>query len=327
MTPRATLADLATVLLDDATSPTLLADTLDRYRDLLLTASGLDMSAPDSLQPHDTGRGVAIGATWAALCLDDQLRTWCFIRGLAAAVAERRANGPVHVLYAGTGPFATLALPLMTRYRPDELQFTFLEINAVSLAAVRHTLRALGLEDYVRDVVQTDASTYQVPDPEGVDILLTETMQYGLVDEMQVPIALNLLNQLPGDALMVPERIELSLVLLRDDRKLAPVTGELGSLITVDRQSLRAYLRTEASTDFPTVRIALPESGGWLAMRTAITTYGPHRLADYDSGLTFPDLIGQFPDELGVPDYVDCTYQMDPSPFMRMAFAAPALAV
>ena len=212
MNRQATLASVTDILLDDNTGPELLSDTLFTYRDLLLNASGLDLGNDESLHPEDTGHGVAIGATWAALCIDDQLRTRLFIAGLHAAVLEVQARkpGPVHVLYAGTGPFATLALPLMTRFSPAELQFTFLEINAVSLAAVKTLLKDMGLEDFVREVVQTDASTYQIADTD-IDILISETMQYSLVDEMQVPITLNLLNQLPLSTILIPERIVLRL--------------------------------------------------------------------------------------------------------------------
>ncbi|PHK99193.1 hypothetical protein CGL56_06970 [Neolewinella marina] len=324
----ATLASLADILLDDATGPDLLHDTLDRYRDLLLSASGLDLGDEDSLHPYDTGHGMAIGATWAALCIDDELRTQRFVAGLHLAVSERLAQhpGPVHVLYAGTGPFATLALPLMTRFTPEQLQFTFLEINTVSYRAVRQLLRELDLEAYVQRVVQTDASTYAVEPTPAIDILLTETMQYSLIDEMQVSIALNLLAQLPPTALMVPERIELRLGLLEETPRQS-LLEDLGELLVIDRASLKAYVRQADSTDFPTVRLSIPAEGGLLAIRTGITTYGPYNLADYESGLTNPDIIGRFPDEEGTPEYLDFTYQLDPTPFLRMRYpeATPAV--
>ena len=317
----AELATLSNSLLDGATGPELLTDTLERYRDLLLTASGLELGDDASLEPRNTGRGMAIGATWAALCIDDQLRTHRFVRGLERAVRERLAErpGPVHVLYAGCGPFATLALPTMTRFSPEEVQFSLLEINEVSLVAVKRLLADLGLEAYVRDLVATDASTYVVPKPGAVDILLTETMQFSLMDEMQVPICLNLLPQLPVTTLLIPERIELRLGRMHDDG-LEFLAEDLGQLLTIDRASLRAYARTEESTDFPGVRLALPAAGGLFAIRTRIQVYDDIELLDYESGLTNPEIVARFPDAEGTPEFIECVYQVEPSPYLRLAY-------
>ncbi|WP_116105865.1 hypothetical protein [Lewinella sp. IMCC34191] len=325
MTRQATLATVTDVLLDDATPPTLLHDILETYRDLLLTVSGLDLGDEESLLPHDTGHGIAIGATWAALCLDDEVRTQRFVAGLHAAVSELMARGrsePIHVLYAGTGPFATLALPVMSRFTPEQVRFTMLEINPVSLAALKRVIDGLGFGAYVSETIAADASTYQLSD-RSVDILLSETMQYSLVDEMQVPICLNLLPQLPAGALLIPERIELRLGRM-EDAEFSFLAEDLGHLLTIDRQRLMAYARTEQSTDFPTVRLPIPQAGGLLAIRTAITVYGNHRLLDYESGLTNPDIIGRFPDAQGVPEYIDFTYQVEPYPLLRLAFPVEA---
>ena len=322
MNRQASLATVADILLDDATPPHLLHEALETYRDLLLTASGLDLGAEDSLTPVDTGCGVAIGATWAALCIDDELRTQRFAAGLHAAVTDllrdEPERGPVHVLYAGTGPFATLALPVMTRFRPDQLQFTFVEINTVSLAAVRQCVHALGLDDYVRDTIAGDASTLELTD-RNVDILLSETMQYSLVDEMQVPITLNLLCQLPQDTILIPQRITLRLGRLADTPG-QPLVADLGEILTIDAASLRTYQRRPETTDFPSATLPLPSAGGLLAIRTLIDVYGEIGLTDYESGLTIPEYIGRFPDEEGMPAAAEFTYQVHPSPFLRIAY-------
>ncbi len=279
MTRLATLTSIADVLLDDATGTDLLADTIDLYRDLLLTASGIDLGGEESIDHFDTGTGVAIGATWAALCVDDSVRTKRFISGLNRAVLDvmARKSGPVHVFYAGTGPFATLALPLMTRFTPEQLRFTCLEITDASFAAVKRLFAELKLEDYIIDVLQTDASTFRIDSELPVDIMLSETMQYCLIDEMQVPIALNLMSQLPPEVLMLPERITLMLGVLEDTRDQA-VAVDLGTIFTVDRASLAAYRRDTENSDFPTTRLAIPAANGvsygQLAIRTSVDVYG-----------------------------------------------------
>ena len=332
MTRHEVLASVTDVLLDDATGSELLTETIDLYRDFLLTASGIDLGDESCIDHYDTGTGVAIGATWAALCVDDMVRTKRFVSGLHRAVADvaARRPGPVHVLYAGTGPFATLALPLMTRFTPAELQFTCLEITDASYQAVQRVFHTLDLEAYVRDVVQTDASTYVIDAELPVDIMLSETMQYCLIDEMQVPIALNLMAQLPPEVIMLPECITLMLGVLEDTRDQA-VAVELGTIFTVNRASLAAYRPTVGNTDFPTVRLQVPAANGvaygQLAIRTAVDVYGGYGLTDYESGLTVPRIIGDYPTADDPLEAIDFTYQIDPSPLLWMDFVLPGVAL
>lgn len=328
MTRLQTLASITDVLLDRSTSNALLAETIDTYRDLLLTVSGVDLGNEQSVDHYDTGKGVAIGATWAALCVDDTIRTKRFVGGLFQAVTDLLAQrpGPVHVFYAGTGPFATLALPLMTRFTPEQLQFSCLEITDASYVAVRKTFANLGLEDFVREVIQTDAATYRLERHLPVDVMLSETMQYCLIDEMQVPIVLNLMGQLPAETIMIPECITLSLVVV-DTGKTQAVVSDLGDIFTVNRASLSAYRPLVGTSDFPRLRLGIPAresiAQGPLAIRTAIRIYGEHRLDDYESGLTIPSIIGEYPDADNPLSAIDFTYQVDPSPLLWMDFILP----
>ncbi len=333
MTKHQTLAHITDVLLDPTTSLPLLRDTIETYRDLLLTASGIDLGEATSVDHLDTGKGVAIGVTWAALCVDDLIRTQRFVAGLYQAVHEvaARRPGPVHVLYAGTGPFATLALPLMTRFTPAELQLTCIEINALSKQAAERVVKYLEFDAFVVDFVEADAATYVIDTTaRPVDIVLSETMQYCLIDEMQVPITLNLIGQLPPETILIPEQIRLSLVVL--DTKGDKTVQDLGPIFTVDRQSLLAHQAGGRDVDFPTVRLTVPPhkallepslASGPLAIRTGITVYGNHVLYDYDSGLTIPKVIGEYPDASDPLEAIDFTYRLLPSPLLWMDFILP----
>lgn len=319
------LAHIADVLLDDNTGAALLEDTLDLYRDLLLTASGIDLGGYDEMGCIHTGAGVAIGTTWAALCIDDQLRTKRFVSGLfqaVSAVAARRP-GPVHVLYAGTGPWATLILPLTARFSPEQLRVTCIEINDGSFDLLKRTIGSLGLGDYVEEFIQTDAATHVIAGNVPVDVMLSETMQYCLIDEMQVPIVLNLMAQLPVEAIMVPERITLHLGVLRDDTN-HHVERTLGTIFTLDRASLLAYAPVNGSLDFPTLRQAVPvslvEKDGPLAILTTIDVFGTQGLTHYESGLTRPQVIGDYPTVQNPLTAIDFTYHLEPTPLLGMAF-------
>lgn len=319
------LAHIADVLLDDNTGGDLLSETLDHYRDILLTASGIDLGGDDEMDCIHTGAGVAIGTTWAALCIDDLLRTKRFTSGLFQAISTvaARRPGPVHVLYAGTGPWATLAVPLTTRFTPEQLRLTCIEINDGSFAAIQRTLSALGLEDYVEEYIQTDAATHVIAGKLPVDVMLSETMQYCLIDEMQVPIVLNLMAQLPAEAIMVPERITLQLGVLEDENNNS-VDRNLGTIFTLDRETLMAYAPANGSLDFPTLRQAVPvsvaEYDGPLAILTTIGVFGNQELTHYESGLTNPQIIGDYPTANNPLTAIDFTYELEPTPLLAMDF-------
>jgi hypothetical protein len=319
------LADITDILLDDYTRGDLLSETLDLYRDILLTASGIDLGGQDELDCLHTGAGVAIGTTWAALCIDDLLRTKRFISGLYQAVTTvtDRRPGPVHILYAGTGPWATLFLPLTSKFTPDQLRVTCIEINDGSFASVQRTFESLGFSEYVEDFIQTDAATHIISGKTPVDIMLTETMQYCLVDEMQVPIALNLMGQLAEDVIMVPERITVSLGVLEDDMNNS-VDRNLGAVFTLDKSTLSAYLPAAGTLDFPTLRLPVPVPGefsdGPLALLTTIDVFGGQSLTHYESGLTYPQVFGQYPTAENPLFAIDFTYHLEPSPLLGLAF-------
>jgi len=321
------LAHITNVLLDDNTGAPLLEDTLELYRDILLSASGIDLGGEVEMDCVHTGAGVAIGTTWAALCIEDHLRTKRFVSGLFQAVSNvvARRPGPVHVLYAGTGPWATLILPLTTRFSPEQLRITCIEINDGSFAGLKRTFASLGLEAYVEEFIQADAATHVIAGKLPVDVMLSETMQFCLIDEMQVPIVLNLMGQLPDEAIMVPERITVHLGVLEDESN-KRVDRDLGTVFTLDRACLRAYAPAAGSLDFPTLRQLVPASvadhDGPLALLTTIGVFGDQELTHYESGLTWPQIIGDYPTADNPLSAIDFTYHLEPTPLLGMAFLA-----
>ncbi|MGJ1198629.1 hypothetical protein ACR777_21340 [Sphingobacterium spiritivorum] len=227
----------------------------------LLFDSGEINSHDESLREHHTTEsGNAIGPLWAALCSREILRTQRFIKGLYQAINTclKERQTPVHILYAGTGPFATLAIPLMSQFLPEEIQFTLLEINPISFEKMQNCIAQFGFESYVRAYHCCDASTWKTEDKQ-VDILISETMHNGLYREPQVSIMLNLLSQLPSDCICIPQQICVDLVAREN---LSGAGETISSLMSFDRTYIDQVLQKSSSSvwQFSNTTVQIPEN-------------------------------------------------------------------
>lgn len=189
-----------------------LSEASRAYKDFLtqVSAQNMDITAGRSDIAFNNGR--ALGTFWAALCVDDLIRTRQFIRGIDKAIKDKiNEKKPLHILYAGTGPFATLALPFIFRYSKHDIKYTFLEINPFSFEILEHVISTLGLEAYDIKLVKDDATKYRIDLNDKPDIIISETMQNALENEQQVSIYLNLMNQVNYKSIFIPQKIELFL--------------------------------------------------------------------------------------------------------------------
>lgn len=215
-----------------------LAPAVMGYAELLFDE--FDVSASTGRDHIQTINGNAIGTFWAAKCVREIFRTQRFSRALYSSVLEAKGQNkrPIHVLYAGTGPFATLALPVMMMLKPEDVQFTFLEINPESIEVLEQVIDLFDLQAYVKNIHQCDASLWDVPSS-GIDIVISETMCRALIAEPQVAIMLNLASQLPRDVVFLPEEIKVSLCKLsrgsRDPERIA-------ELINFDKASMYSII-------------------------------------------------------------------------------------
>lgn len=233
--------------------------------------------------------GKAISAEFAARCVLDFARTSKFLRGLRLAIIEakqRFPNAKISILYAGCGPFATLAIPLCTQFSADEISFDIIDIHQKTLDSAKRVFQYFGLENYVREFIQTDAATFQAK--EKFHVAVTETMQKALEKEPQVAITLNLSKQLKDNGVFVPEKIlvEVCLVNLAKEFELNAERERinLGNIIEL----------TKETTEFLPVKIEIPNANSaqfTVALLTKIYTFGSIMLDDYDSGLTYPTFL------------------------------------
>jgi hypothetical protein len=264
--------------------------------------------------------GEAISPRDAARCVLDYRRTSRFLRGLHAAILEARERFPeftIEILYAGCGPFAPLAVPLTSRFSPDEIRFTLLDVHERSLDAAWRVFQALRKSAFVRDYVRCDAASYEHAAPHAVHVVVVEAMQAALEREPQVAITTNLAPQLCPGGIFIPERITVDCCLC-DVAKEFPAlpagtdaadslpagTGgrrrvHLGRVLDLTAAgccdlSVSSSGGEHGATSLATTLLHVPEDldGEFhLMLLTAITVFDSIALDEHESGLTSPRIL------------------------------------
>lgn len=287
-----------------------------RLHSLFSDATGI---TDDSDNPADSEQillphGQAISPKDAARCALDSCRTAKFLKGTYAALLEaqkRFPSTPIRVLYAGCGPFATLAIPLATQFSAGQLQLTLLDINHRSLESAQLLVQSLGLENYVTAYVQADAAVYVHPDP--FHVVITEAMQKALTKEPQVAITRNLAPQLCAGGIFIPERIAVDVCLYDPAKEFASFPTEAGEFGSSQasfgagrvRIKLGRILELTAESfpdrfnerGLPTILLDTPGAiidGANLMLMTTVTVFESIVLGEYESGLTHPVYLPGF---------------------------------
>ena len=290
---KARLAALSTDILAPGDFHDRLAPAIRQYSELMFSLTGITVTENEGLADISTDHGRAIGIFRAGLCINEIFRTQRFCRGLYQAVKDklqRNINRPVHVIYAGTGPFATLALPVIMQFKPTDLQFTLLEINNESYKVLNQLIKTLDIGAYVRRVELCNAITWKSPD-EDIDIVLSETMNRALIKEPQINIMLNMVSQLPPDVTYIPEEITVGVAMHQNHGK---ALNPLKTLYSFNKQSYRKIIMQSAGKqhwifDTTSLKYALPVNCK-LAYTTAITIYADEKLVENDCSLNLPKI-------------------------------------
>jgi len=295
------LALITTLLLEEEDHiPTISQATSELFQ-LLIGITSLDSHEAAHRKPMFLPKGKSIGPYWAAMCVNDLLRTKKFVRGLFYAIKSAQKvfpDDPIHILYAGTGPFATLALPMTTVFTPEEIQFTFLEANPVTLDLTHQTIDAFGIRAFVKSVELVDASLY-IP-TEDVHILLAEMMQRALDKEPQVAITQHLAPYIHPDGFLVPESIRIQAGLLNPSREIArlqdfthPAESYIQFLKVVFE--LNRHTTYSFSEKFPEIEIEVSATQALkypqLNLFTEVHVFEAQKLTPWQSGLTVPKKI------------------------------------
>lgn len=278
--------------------------------------------------PVSTATGQAVSPYGAMSCIRDMMRTRNFMQGVHAAIHSRlhtNPGQPVMVFYAGTGPFATLLIPLTTVFSPGQLQLVLMDINPISISYLRKLISKLGLEPYIRSIETTDAATYIIPDDQQPDILVTETMKAGLLKEPQFSICENLLPQCVRDPVLIPEMIKVELCLSGSIMNQVDEKQSLATLIML-RKSLfdgSAASQKELSIIREGILVAVSinqeERRRWVVLDTYIRIFKQHELKYNESGLTMSVNLSIFSQNTQPSGLWRIRYNIQAEPFFEFS--------
>jgi hypothetical protein len=323
------LLELTELILDSRNLAYMLRPEILEIKEIL-AASGTYSARPgEDIASGETrtSHGLAVSPTMAIMCADDYMRTIQYLRGTHAAILDLRAripDRPVRVLYAGCGPCATLASPLMAVLPASEVAFTLLDLHSESIESARSVVETLGFGGHVKAYETLDVMEYHIDPDEPPDLVVSEVMQVCLGVEPQVAVTRHLLAQAP-QAVIVPEevRIELSMADPAREFDIAPAEdGEfeakrdritVGTAFALNRETVASWGNDNAHR-IPAATLEIPaklEQRYLPMLLTVIQVYGDHELRDYDSGLTIPKPLSV---AAGPGDRIHFCYEMGATP-------------
>ncbi len=157
-----------------------------------------------NIDEYKKGGGLSggIDLAGAAKCIREDERTFKLIKALFERIDELdgRRNGVIEVVDAGCGPYPLWGA--LAALKSGKVIATCLELNPASAAMARKIVANLGLEDRVR-ILEEDATKYQ--HDEQIDLLVSETMYSGFLQEPLPYILNNLTPQVAGDGEIIPD--------------------------------------------------------------------------------------------------------------------------
>ncbi len=315
------LKSLTETILNSKSSPLALNDAILEFENLL---SGIVEKAGISDKTKSKretllSSGLAISSYNASTCIKDTFRTVKYIRALNEAVLQLKKNindRPIHILYAGSGPFAPFAFSIISQFSPTEIQFTILDLHEESTTSVRVLAKELGVETYFTKIETNDAVLYKHNGNYPIDILIVECLNKALLREPQVPICANLSTQMPDYGIMIPESIRIDAYMIDPNVELSFVDKDEESgnvtyhvsdakkhriyigkvmdfnieLAKVLQNHLNTYDINEGlNVDVITLKVPHRDKAlDTIMFGTTITLFGAHKLEEYESGITHP---------------------------------------
>jgi hypothetical protein len=218
------LKGLVTSLIDPQINPNYAEKIINKIHEYFSEVTQVSGQGSDinHLYSVPANTGMALSINHAAQCLLDYKRTIKFLNAFVQAINDKREQFPgevIRVFYAGCGPYATFVTLIAPLFNSDEIQFSLLEINKDSLCQAEQLIENLKLTKYIKACYLSDATTFEIPQPETFHILFSETLDALLYRECYVPILWNLLPQLPNDITVIPENVSVNLYFKKGDKE------------------------------------------------------------------------------------------------------------
>ncbi len=307
------LLDITAPYLTETVDYRALTTATNRYKQFFVSIVKTDFNESCDGEDLNFENGKALGTKWAAMCLDDIMRTKVFIKGIYEAIQDLlKIHDTVNICYAGTGPYATLLVPSLIRLDSSRLKCTFMEINERSLECVRKVLCHDAFNSGGFSFEKADLTRFQF-NLEKPHLIISETMQCLLEKEQQVPIFINLMKQCPEETIFIPERITLQLALENDE-----TYHVIKDLFELSKSNLVSFInKTKLQTEVLEIKDEQIKSDSKFSLLTDILVYKNHRLKVDESGLTVarPYLIQ--PKEEGKIS-IESHYNISDSPHLHL---------
>ena len=282
-------------VLEHDSSQAKVKDHLDSIHSIfkeLTNISGFDYTL-EHLAAVSSSKGKALGLNYAAQCLLDYNRTSTFIKGIVLAIRNKQKsspNTPIQLLYVGCGPYATLATLIAPLFDPEDIQFTLLEINQLSLNTALKLINDLSLEAYFTKSYCEDAVTYQIPEANQFHIIISETLDALLYRESYVPIVFNLISQCHKTTTIIPHNVIVTLSLSAEES-----TSELNKETFVDtifnvREALKRLHSLPSQIEAKTIYFNSYSMADYskVILDTKVHVYKELWLERHESSLTLP---------------------------------------
>ncbi len=261
----------------------------------LSQVSGYDNSI-ENLAAIPAAKGMALGLNHAAQCLLDYKRTVKFLRAVVSVIIEKQKKQPgklVKIFYAGCGPYAPFVSLVAPFFKPNEVQFTLLEINKNSIESAKRLIDSLALSDYVKEIHLADAVTFKVSDADSFDILISETLDALLYRECYVPILFNMLPQFNENIVLIPENVLINIYFKTHSKDNSIGEEHDGGSVLDVRESVSTHEGTEQIPLFlPDKKVDLGplnmETYESFILDTKIHVHGDIWLDRNESSLTIP---------------------------------------
>lgn len=274
-------------------------------------------------QDADLPSGVAISPVQAAKCLQEAIRTQVFIQGVEAAIVDQLTkHNRVNILYAGTGPYGLLVLPLLCLMLDKRISVTLLDIHPENIVAVNKLIQTLEIAEYIKHVELADATRWQPSKSESFDLIISETMNTLLRREPQVTIFAHLQQFLSADGVLIPESINIGALLelsagefAESGKEKNKASIDLGSFFQLNQATARALANGDLSNlsgEIKLPKIMNPKGPQGLKFSTAIEVYKNHQLGENSCSLTMPVYYHNL--KLASGKAIQFSYQMNENP-------------